>query len=62
MQKEQISNQSPSDSGKVERRNKETSTPEEILSRPGIREVFRVHHGYDLGDKNIKNRASEKNE
>ena len=59
MQKEQNSNQPPSESGSIERMIRETSTPKEILLRPGIREAFRVHHGYDLGDKNIKNRDSK---
>lgn len=61
MQKKQLSNQSTSGSGSVERRMKETSTPQEILLRPGIREVFRVHHGRDLGEKNTTNQDSEEN-
>lgn len=60
MQKERASNQPSSGSGCVERRAKETSAPEEILSRPGIREIFRVHHRRDLDKENAKNQDSKK--
>ena len=60
MQKERASSQPSSGCGCVERRAKETSAPEEILSRPGIREVFRVHHGRDLDKEYAKKQDSKK--